>query len=141
MLEDLSPARVTSSQQLSPSVHNCRRPDGASDPDSDPSPPSKRSIGSATLPRRSPPTGRSSSSSEAESSKAGQKAGSRGPAAADCGGIKASSETHQAAGADNIVHTKLAENKVDPDKETVKEKSRMIPRFSRLFGGMRRISR
>ena len=139
ILEDLSPARATSSHQLSPSVHNCRRPDGASDPDSDPSPPSKRSIGSATLPRRSPGTGRSSSSSEAESSKAGQKAGCRGPAAADCGGIKARSETQQAAGADNIVHTKLAEKKVDPDKETVK--SRMIPRFSRLFGGMRRISR
>ena len=141
ILEDLSPARATSSQQLSPSVHNCRRPDGASDPDSDPSPPSKRSIGAATLPRRSPGTGRSSSSSEVDDSTVGQKAGTRGPPA-DCGGIppQATSGTQ----ADNIVHPKLPEKKLDPDKEVKtaeKEKSRMIPRFSRLFGGMRRISR
>ena len=138
ILEDLSPTRA--SQQLSPSVH-CRRPDGASDPDSDPSPPSKRSIGAATLPRRSPGTGRSSSSSEVDDSTVGQKAGSRGPPA-DCGGIppQATSGTQ----ADNIVHPKLPEKKLDPDKEVKtaeKEKSRMIPRFSRLFGGMRRISR
>ena len=145
ILEDLSPARA-SSQQLLPSVNHCRRPDGASDPDSDPSPPSTRSIGAATLPRRSPGTGRSSSSSEVEESTMGQKVGSRGPPPSDCGGIpppQATSET-QAARADNIVHPKLPEKKLDPDKEVKtaeKEKSRMIPRFSRLFGGMRRISR
>ena len=146
ILEDLSPARATTSgvQQLSPSVQ-CRRPDGASDPDSDPSPPSKRSIGAATLPRRSPGTGRSSSSSEVdETSTFRQKAGSRG---SDCGLPVSTTTTSgtQAAGADNIVQPKLpAEKKLDPDKEVKtaeKEKSRMIPRFSRLFGGMRRISR
>ena len=146
ILEDLSPARATTSgvQQLSPSVQ-CRRPDGASDPDSDPSPPSKRSIGAATLPRRSPGTGRSSSSSEVEETSIfRQKAGSRG---SDCGLPVSTTTTSgtQAAGADNIVQPKLpAGKKLDPDKEVKtaeKEKSRMIPRFSRLFGGMRRISR
>ena len=125
-----------------PASPNCRQPDGASDPDSDPSPPSRRS-GANTLPRRSPGTGRSSSGSEVD--ELTQKP-------ADCGGIgRATSETRPAH-TDTIVHQKLVEvKKPETDKEVKtqeekvvpveKEKSRMIPRFSRLFGGMKRISR
>ena len=141
----LPPQTTPSPLQVPPSAL-CRLADGASDPDSDPSPPSKRSQGAVTLPRRSPGTGRSSSSSELE--ELVQKHKELSLSSVDCGRIvRASSETRPV-GADNIVATKLVEKKLEPDKEVKeqeapqgKEKSRVIPRFSRLFGGMRRISR
>ena len=126
----------------------CRRGDGASDGDSNPSPELQaRSPGTrpspSTLPRRSPGTGTSSSGSEVS-----EELPQKPVLVTDGRREKRASSERRVGRSETIVSQRLPENILPLEKEAVKEevkevkeKSRVIPRFSRLFGGMRRISR
>ena len=166
-LKDLEVAYRPSPEGLV-ETQQCRKPDGQSDPDSDPSPPRHRSvmqggeggigggevrgvgvqIKSVSLPRRSPGTGRSSSSSEMEEVCVRRAAPVvRGKSMERVVPVPPLIESKE-------LHTKKEEKEEQERRplpsppapppqtqEKEKEKSRVIPRFSRLFGGMRKISR
>ena len=151
--------------------HSLRHPDGASNPDLESSPPLKPGqitspfTPAATLPRRSPGTGRSSSGSDAEMETAAQKLR---PATRTSSGqkvnlneacdlrpdevIKSGTETILSGSGKlppppDQVHVMLKSDE-DDDKASQKniikehkEKTPKIPRFSRLFGNVKKISK